>query len=221
MTRSLIGTVALLLALTGCAARPVPTRPRQPLDSAALDAALLTPGDVNAVMGASLTAHPPSSEMNDHRDLLRNRNCLAIWQPVEAVIYDGNAWTGVRRQVLRSPDTDNWTDRIVQSVVAFPSAQAARAFFSESADRWSKCTNHRLNITVNDVRQPTWQSGDLNETDTRITIPVTRGSGDQVRLCERALAVDATVIIDADACGPGAGAKVGAIVEKIEANLTR
>ncbi len=221
MTRSLAGTVALLLALTGCAARPVPAPPRPPLDAAALDAALLTPGEVNAVTGAALTAHPPSSEMNDHRDLLRNRNCLAVWQPVEAFIYDGSAWTGVRRQVLRSPDTDDWTDRVVQSVVAFPSAQAARAFFSESADRWSKCTNHRLNITVNDARQPTWQSGDLTKTDTWITIPVTRGSGDQVRSCQRALVVDDTVIIDADACGPEAGAQVGALVEKIEAKLTR
>ena len=57
-------------------------------------------------------------------------------------------------------DTDQWTDRVVHSAVAFPSAQGARAFFSESADRWSKCTNHRLNITINDQRQPTWQSGD-------------------------------------------------------------
>ena len=221
MTRYASGAVVIMLLLTGCADRPVPAPQRQPIGAAALDSVLLTPGDVNAVMGATLTAHPPSGEMNEHRDLLRNRNCLAVWQPVEAVIYDGSAWTGVRRQILRSPDTDDWTDRVVQSVVAFPSAPAARAFFSESADRWSKCTNHRLNITVNDVRQPTWQSVDLNKTDTRITIPVTRGSGDQVRSCQRVLAVDDNVIIDADACGPEPSAQAGTIVEKIEAHLPR
>ena len=52
------------------------------------------------------------------------------------------------RQRLRTPDTDLWNDLVVQSVVTFATTDAARAFFEQSSDRWSKCVNHRLNIAV-------------------------------------------------------------------------
>ena len=162
-----IATTALVVVavLAGCAGKPAAARQPPPVPAAALDTALLSAGDVDTVMATPMTAYPVTTEMADHRDLLRNRSCLAIWQPTEAVIYDGTGWTAVRRQVLRAPDSDDWTDRVVQSVVSFPTPAAARAFFSESADRWSKCTNHRLNITINDQPQPAWRSGDLNRAD--------------------------------------------------------
>ena len=159
--------------------------------------------------------------MNDHRDLLRNRNCLGVWQTAEAVIYDKTGWTGVRRQLLRAPDTDQWSDRVVQSVVSFPSAVAARAFITESSQRWANCTNHHLNITINDQPQPAWVSGDLSKTDTELTLPVTRGSGEQARSCQRILAADDNVVIDVEACSPQADGRAGAIVEKIASKLPR
>ena len=220
MTRYATGALVLIAMLAGCAGKPTPAPPPPPLAAAALDTVLLSAGDVDAVMATAMTAHPVTSEMADHRDLLRNRSCLAIWQPTEAVIYDGTGWTGVRRQAFRTPDTDDWTDRMVQSVVSFPTPAAAGAFFSESVDRWSKCTNHRLNITINDQPQPSWKSGELTKTGSRITIPVTRGDGAQARSCERVLARDNNVIIDADACSPRqVDGLVQAIVEKIEAKL--
>ena len=167
-----------------------------------------------------MTPHPLSSDMNDHRGLLQNRNCLSIWQTDEAVIYESSGSNAVRRQLLRAPDTDQWTDRVVQSVVSFPSAEAARAFLAASSDRWSKCTNHRLNITINDQRQPAWMSGDLNKTDTVLTIPVTRGSGDQFRSCQRILAVDNNVVIDVEACSAHETEQAGAIVRKIESKVS-
>ncbi len=212
-----IATTALVVVavLAGCAGKPAAARQPPPVPAAALDTALLSAGDVDTVMATPMTAYPVTTEMADHRDLLRNRSCLAIWQPTEAVSYDGTGWTAVRRQVLRAPDSDDWTDRVVQSVVSFPTPAAARAFFSESADRWSKCTNHRLNITINDQPQPAWRSGDLNRADSRITIGVTRGDGDRVRSCQRVLVVDNNVVIDADACSAQQGGQAGGIVEKI------
>ncbi len=221
MPRYAAAALALVVVLAGCTGKPKAAPPPPPVTAAALDTVLLSAGDVDAVMAAPMTAHPANSEMADHRDLLRNRSCLAIWQPTEAVIYDGAGWTAVRRQVLRAPDSDDWTDRVVQSVVRFPTRAAAGAFFTESADRWSKCTNHRLNITINDQPQPSWKSGDLNKTDARITIPVTRGDGAEARVCQRVLAVDNNVIIDADACSQHPRGQGGDLVEKIEAKLPR
>ena len=216
--RHVICVVALSLTVANCAGTQ--RQPPQPVTAAALDTMLLSADEISAVMGTTVTPHPRSSEMNDHREMLQNRNCLSIWQTDEAVIYDNSGWTAVRRQLLRAPDIDQWTDRVVQSVVSFPSAAAARAFLAASSDRWSKCTNHRLNITVNDQRQPSWMSGELTKTDTSLTIPVTRGSGDQAESCQRTLAVDNNVVIDVEACSAHGTGQAGAIVRTIESKVS-
>jgi hypothetical protein len=81
--------------------------------------------------------------------------------------------------MLRAPDTDGWDNLVVQSVVSFRPTDAAKEFFTESTDRWSKCTNHNVNIKLNGQTLPAWRSGDLTKTDTRVAIPYTRGAGDQ------------------------------------------
>ena len=68
--------------------------------------------------------------------------------------------------MFRAPDTDQWDNLVVQSVVSYRTADAAREFFTESADRWSKCTNHHVNIQLNGQALPAWLSGDLTKTDT-------------------------------------------------------
>ena len=82
--------------------------------------------------------------------------------------------------MLRTPDSDSWDTLVVQSVVLYRSADAAKRFFAESAGRWGKCTNHRVNIRLNDQLLPAWRSGDLTATDSRLTMPYVRGSGNQI-----------------------------------------
>jgi hypothetical protein len=50
-------------------------------------------------------------------------------------------------------------------------------------------------------------------------MPVTRQSADQVRQCQRVLAVKANVIVDAAACKPQAVTLGAAIVDQIEAKF--
>lgn len=225
MRRFIFGALALSFILAGCAggsATGATESPKSVPDSA-LTGLLLSAEAVNEVMGTNgMTAHQPVSQMADHRNLLPNLNCLGVWQVNEAPVYDQSHWKSVRQQLLRAPDTDQWDTLVVQSVVSYRTADGAREFFTESADRWSKCTNHKVNIQLNAQMLPAWVSGDLTKTDTQLAMPYTRGTGDQTRSCQRALALVANLILDIQACKPQQQAAVtqaADIADRIEAKL--
>lgn len=227
MNRRLIGALALSFALAGCADGSASVAPQPPklVPDSALNGSLLSADEVNAVMGTSgMTAHPPATQMGDHRNLLPNLNCLGVWQVNEAPIYESSHWKSVRQQMLRAPDDDQWDYLVVQSVVSYRTADGARQFFTESTDRWSKCTNHNVSIQLNGQALPKWHSGDLTKTDNLLALPYTRTSGDQIRSCQRALAVAANVILDIQACKPQQESPVtqaADIADEIESKLPR
>jgi len=214
------------VALSGCAGATAAgaSKPPKPVPDSALDSVLLDVDDVNAVFGTTgMQAHPPVSQMADHRNLLPNLNCLGVWQVNEAPIYESSHWKSVRQQLLRTPDTDTWDTLLVQSIVSYRTADGARAFFTQSADRWSNCTNHNVNIRVNDQALPAWKSGDLTKTDNQLAMPYTRGSGDQIRSCQHVLAVASNVVFDVAACGPQSPpfTKAADVTAKMDAKLPR
>jgi PknH-like protein len=222
-----IGALALSFVLAGCAggAASGASQPPKTVPDSALDGLLLSAADVNDVMGTTaMTPHPAVTQMGDHRNLLPNLNCLGVWQVNEAPIYDPSNWKSLRQQLFRAPDTDQWDTLVVQSAVSYRTADAAREFFTQSADRWSKCTNHHVNIRLNDQPLPAWLSGDLTKSDTELSLPFTRGTGNQTRSCQRVLSVAANVILDIQACKPPQPTDVtqaAAIAGEIESKLPR
>ncbi|WP_243858073.1 sensor domain-containing protein [Mycobacterium sp. DL440] len=214
----------LVLLATSCAGRgDAPLGPPKDVPKSALEGLLLSTDEVNTLMGTEgMTAHPPVTEMGDHRNLLPNLNCLGAWQVDEAAIYEDH-WAAMRQVLLRAPDNDNWNNLLVQSVVIFPSPQDADDFLNQSADRWSKCTDHKVNITLNGDPLPKWKSGQLTRTEDELTLPFTRVNGDQTRACQRALAVAANLVMDIQACKPDGSTVTQAadVVDKIKAAMPR
>jgi hypothetical protein len=219
VNRYVIAVVSGAVLLAGCGSTSQQPAAKQ-VEPSALDSLLLSPGEVDGVMGTTGIVHQPAAgDMNDHRDVVVNLNCLGVWQTDEAAVYENTGFNGVRRQSLRTPDNDLWNDFVVQSVVTYPSAGAAQKFFTDSAGRWSNCVNHRLNIAIGGAPSPGWQSGELSKTDTELTMPVTRQTGDQTRSCQRVLAIKSNAIIDAEACKPQPVAPATAVVDQIEAKF--
>ncbi len=222
-----VGAVVLGLAVAGCSdgATSDGSSPPRPVPDSALPGLLLNATDVDAVLGTEgITPLSPVDTMGDHRNLLPNLNCLGVWQVNEAPIYDPSHYKSVRQQMLRTPDNDRWDSLVVQSVVSYRTADAAQAFFADSQDRWSKCTNHTVNIRVNEQVLPKWVSGDLEQTDSLLSMPYIRGAGDQTRSCQRALSIAANVILDIQACVPQRQESITAaadIADKIESRLPR
>jgi PknH-like extracellular domain len=216
--------LALALALVGCTGRPATTVPPQLVPDSALGGLLLDVAEVDAIMASdSMRTHPPVAVMGDHRNLLPNLNCLGVWQVNEAPIYDPSHYKAVRQQMLRTPDSDQWDLLVVQSVVSYRTADGPRYFLTESADKWAKCTNHHVNIQLNDRPLPAWKSGDLTTADNRLAMPYARGSGDQTRSCQHVLQTAANVIIDVAACGPPGQpfTKAAEVAARIEAKMPR
>lgn len=185
---------------------------------------LLDIAEVDAVMGtSSMRAHPLITSMGDHRPLLPNLSCLGVWQPDEASVYDPSHWKAVRQQMLRTPDTDQWEDLVVQSVISYRTAAGAHDFLAESADRWSNCTHHNVTINVNNHKLPAWRSGELTQTDDRLAMPYARDDGGQMRSCQHVLQAAANVIIDVVACTPPAQPMTRAadVADRIEARMPR
>jgi hypothetical protein len=224
VSRRAIGVLAVVLALAGCSSNKTATAPPKLVETDGLEALLLSPKDVDQVMGTTgMTPHEVVTQMGDHRQLLPNLNCLGVWQVDEVGVYGDSGWSAMRQVMMRTPDVEQWNDLAVQSVVAYHSVEDAKKFFTESADRWSKCTNHHVNITLNDTPLPKWLSGDLTKTDTRLSIPATRGTGDQTRACQRVLALAVNVIIDVQAC-MAAGTTVtqaATIADRIESAIPK
>jgi hypothetical protein len=221
---SLFGALALTLALAGCG-KTVSGASEAPklIPDSALTTSILKPDELNAIMGTGgMKPHNPVTQMDDHRNLLPNMNCLGVWQVNESSIYESSHWKSVRQQMARDPDSDSWNFLVVQSIVSYRTADGAREFFTESTDRWSKCTNHTLNIQLNGQALPKWVSGDLTKTDSLLAIPYTRGTGDLARSCQHALSLVSNLILDIQACKPQQQAAVTQAVDvadKIKSKL--
>lgn len=223
MLRGAVAVLAAGIAMAGCSSGATSTHPSstpKPVSTSALDGLLPNVGDVSTVMGTAMTPHRSFSQTSDHRDLLPNLNCLSIWQIGETSIYGPSNFTAIRGQVLRAPDSDIWNSLVIQAVTSYASADAAKKFFADSADRWSKCSNHKVNMMATSQGQTTFVFGALTKTDTELTMPV-NSSGPGGRACQRAFAVDNNVIIDVAACGLTIGDQANSIVSKIEANIPR
>jgi PknH-like extracellular domain len=211
MRRRAIALLVAGLLLAACTGR---STTHAPIPASALDGMLLSATDVNSVMGTTaMKVSDAITDVSDHSNLLPNVNCLGIWDIGEKKVYDGSGWTAIHGQALRQPHSGDWDSLVVQAVVAFPSADAAKKFFTTSADRWSKCSNnHKVNMHVNDVLT-TFVFGDLGRTDTQLSMHVTRGAGE--RQCQRVLSVVNNVVVEVAACARAVGDQAATLANKI------
>lgn len=216
--------------LSGCSSSPTPAPAPTVVGEQALTGVLLSVNEIRTIMGgARLFPQDVASGMDDNRNLLPNLNCLGVWHPDESAIYgpphdsggDDGGWQAVRRQLLAPPGGDQWRSSVIQSVVSYGSARDAKAFLAASAERWGKCTQHNVNITLNDQRLPRWRSGDLVDNPDRLTMPISRTDGTTPASCQHVLSLAANLIIDVQACSPqtAAMAQAGEIATRIARNV--
>lgn len=215
---SVVAAVAVLAACGGGSTNR--GSPPSSVPAAALDGLLLSANAVSDVMGTGMVADPPFTILNDNSNLLPNRNCLGIWVVGEKAIYGDGKLTGFRGQDLHQPATGAWDAKVIQGVASYPGPDASGAFFAASADRWSKCTNHHVNMTLNGQKLPKLFFGNLTKTDTELAIPVIEGEGDGQRSCQRVLSLAGNIVIDVAACNRNATDQAATIALKIKQRVT-
>jgi len=169
----------------------------RPVVERELDAMLLSPAQINPLMGATDMAVVRKHDgMSDDSATMQPRECLAIDGSAQARVYGDSGFTAVRDQALN--DGNSFTHYAEQAVVLFPTAKQAKVFFVASGLRWPAC--HQYTHTQSGTK---WTVGEISDTNGVLsTIATQQDARTGGWACGRALAVKNNVIVDVNTCSP-------------------
>jgi hypothetical protein len=167
----------------------------RPVVERELESLLLTPAQVNPLMGATgMAVIRRHDAMSDDSSTMRPPECLALDGSAQAQVYANSGYTGVRDQELN--DGDNFTHYAEQAVVLFPTAKRAHIFFVGSALRWPAC--HQYTHTQSRTQ---WDVGPITDDNDVLSATSTQQQAKTGGwACGRALAVRNNVVVDVNTC---------------------
>ena len=209
----IVGGVGVWLVLKP---KPAPPPP-EPVATDRLSALLLDPSGVNTVMGSSeMTPGKPITSMDSSSVTLSLPNCQGALYTSQDPVYAGTGYTGVSGLVSSEPG-DNYDHWVNQAVVAFPSADKAKAFLQTASDKWKGCAGKTVTVT-NKSKTYRWTFAQLNGAPPRVTMMDTQEGADGWE-CQRAMGVANNVVVDVNACGYHITDQGGQIIDKILAKV--
>ena len=206
-TCAAVAVIAASVLLTGCvstvtgtAIRPPNAGPGDvsPLDESKLDEVALSIGEINAIMGSSsMTVTSELDEMTDHSDAVSDAECLGAIYGAEEPVYAGSGWTSVLDQISREEGEDNehWVE---QTIVLYPSADKAQAFFEKSKGQWEGCNDNTVSVDDGGDAYD-WDIENFNADDTLIT-QVTTQQDAAGWACQHALSPVSNITVEVWAC---------------------
>jgi hypothetical protein len=167
----------------------------RPVVERELDTMLLTPAQINPLMGArELTVTRKHDGMSDDSATMKPPECLAIDGSAQAQVYVNSGFTAMRDQALN--DGNSFTHYAEQAVVLFPTAKQAKVFFIASGLRWPAC--HEYTHTQSGTE---WTVGPVSDDNGALSALSTQQQAKTGGwACGRALAVKNNVIVDVNTC---------------------
>jgi hypothetical protein len=167
----------------------------RPVVERELESMLLTPAQINPLMGATgLAVTRKHDAMSDDSATMKPIECLAIDGSAQAPVYANTGFIAVRDQALN--DGNNFTHYAEQAVVLFPTAKQARTFFIASGMRWPAC--HQYTHTQSRTQ---WIVAPISDDNGALgTISTQQEAKTGGWACGRALAVKNNVIVDVNTC---------------------
>ncbi len=196
--------------------KPKPVRIADPIRADRLSALLLSPSEINGIMGSSnMQPGKPITSMDTSSVTVSPSGCLGALYAGQDAVYAGTGYTGVSGIVSSEPgdNYDHWVD---QSVVLYPSAEKAKAFLQTSADKWKGCAGKTVTATnTSKGKTYRWTFAEIIGQPPKISV-VEQQEGADGWECQRAMGVANNVITDINACGYHIDADQGGqIVDKI------
>jgi len=192
---------------------PPPLPPPSPIPAERLSALLLSPSDINSIMGSS-TMEPgkPILSMDTSPVTLSSRDCQGALYTSQDPVYAGTGYTGVSGLVSSEPG-DNYDHWVNQAVIGFPSAGKAKSFMATEADKWKGCAGKTVTVT-NKGKTYRWTFAQINGSPPKITVMDTQEGADGWE-CQRAMSQANNVIVDVNACGYHISDQGGQITDKV------
>jgi PknH-like protein len=186
----------------------------RPVVERELESLLLTPAQINPLMGATgMAVVRRHNAMSDDSATMKPPECLAIDGSAQARVYADSGFTSVRDQELN--DGDNFTHYAEQAVVLFPTVKQAHVFLVASALRWPACHQytHTQSRTVWDVAP----ISDDNDTVSTVSTQEQAKTGGWA--CGRALSAKNNVVVDVNTCSANPGNSAVDIANQIVAKV--
>lgn len=198
--------------------RPDPEPPTPaPLEADRLSALLLGPSDINTVMGSSTMQPGKPITSTDHSSVtVSTPDCQGALYTTQDPVYAGTGYTSVSGLVSSEPG-DNYDHWVNQAVVLFPSADKAKSFLENSAEKWKGCAGKTVTVT-NKSKTYRWTFAQVQGSPPKITLMDTQEGADGWE-CQRALTVTNNVIVDINACGYHISDQGAQIADKIAARI--
>lgn len=220
----IVAAVAAVFVLLGSGlgiwlvTRPDPEPPTPaPLEADRLSALLLGPSDINTVMGSSTMQPGKPITSTDHSSVtVSTPDCQGALYTTQDPVYAGTGYTSVSGLVSSEPG-DNYDHWVNQAVVLFPSADKAKSFLENSAEKWKGCAGKTVTVT-NKSKTYRWTFAQVQGSPPKITLMDTQEGADGWE-CQRALTVANNVIVDINACGYHISDQGAQIADKIAARI--
>lgn len=175
--------------------------PTGPLNSTALSGLLLSPERVAGMVGAAeLVQESFADSVIDDSEKLLQKDCIGVMAPAQHLVYADAGWTGVRSQALRNAGEGPRIYAVIQAVISFPDAEAAKKLLADQQSQWASCSGRTLTLTFPAPPTPQlWTAGTPADMDGAMTMTQTLKDGGGMQ-CQRALAVRNNVAVDVSAC---------------------
>ncbi|MGO8769908.1 MAG: sensor domain-containing protein [Mycobacterium sp.] len=197
--------------------RPKPAPPPDPVPADRLSALLLSPSDINSIMGAStMKAGKPIKSMDTSELTLSAPDCQGALYTSQDPVYAGSGYTGMSALVSSEPG-ENYTHWANQAVVAFPSTEKAKSFIESSASKWKDCAGKTVEVTK-DGDTLRWTFAQMSGAPNKIMLTDTQEGGDGWG-CQRVMSLANNVIVDIRACAYRVNDQGTRIVDRIVANI--
>lgn len=167
----------------------------RPVVEREIDAFLLSPEQINPVMGSDKMAITRKHDMmSDDSATMQPRECLAIDGSAQAQVYADSGFSAVRDQAFN--DGDNFTHYAEQAVVLFPTAKQAGAFFNASAKQWPACREY-----THVQSGSRWKAGPVSNEKGVLSVVATQQDAKAPGwACGRALELKNNIIVDVNTC---------------------
>jgi hypothetical protein len=186
----------------------------RPVVERELESLLLTPAQINPLMGATGMAMIRKHDaMSDDSATMKPIECLAIDGSAQAPVYANSGFTAERDQALN--DGNNFTHYAEQAVVLFPTTKQAHVFFISSGLRWPAC--HQYTHTQSRTVWTVAPISDANDALSTISTQQEAKTGGWA--CGRALAVKNNVIVDVNTCSANPASSAVDIANQIVAKV--
>ena len=186
----------------------------RPVVERELESLLLTPAQINPLMGASgMAVIRKHDAMSDDSATMKPIECLAVDGSAQAPVYANSGFTAERDQALN--DGNNFTHYAEQAVVLFPTTKQAQVFFISSSLRWPAC--HQYMHTQSKTQWIVAPISDANDALSTISTQQEAKAGGWA--CGRALAVKNNVIVDVNTCSANPASSAVDIANQIVAKV--